>query len=61
MMRATVTTTEAAMILGKDPKSFARWARGLGVVPLRHQRIGRSTVAVWSVEELTVATSNETT
>lgn len=55
-MRQTLTTTEAAFVLGKDPKSFARWARSLGVEPLRRQRIGRSTVAVWSLTQLKEAT-----
>lgn len=55
-MRKTVTTAEAAFILGKDPKSFARWARTVGVQPLRRQRIGRSTVSVWSIAQLEEAT-----
>jgi hypothetical protein len=56
MSRQTLTTKEAAFLLGKDPRSFARWARKIGVEPLRHQRIGRSTIAVWSITALTEAT-----
>lgn len=56
MIRATLSTVEAATFLGIDPKSFRRWARALGVEPIRRQRIGRSTVTVWSVASLTEAT-----
>lgn len=55
-MRTTLSTVEAATFLGIDPKSFRRWARALGVEPLRQQRIGRSTVTVWSIASLTEAT-----
>lgn len=55
----TLTTSQAAQLLGKDPRSLARWARQLGVTPLRRQRIGRSTVTIWSVAELTAATRRE--
>lgn len=57
MARSTLTTTEAAYILGIDPKSFARWARALGITPLRRQRIGRSTVSVWSITDLVTASA----
>lgn len=56
MARRTVTTAEAALILGQDPRSFARFARRIGVQPLRRQRIGRSYVTVWSLEDLAQAT-----
>lgn len=55
MRRQTLTTTEAAYVTGVDPRCFARWARSHGVTPLRRQRIGRSTVTVWSVADLTRA------
>jgi hypothetical protein len=57
MNRLTVTTTEAAWLLGLAPGSFARWARDHGVTPLRRQRIGRSTVTVWSVAALRTASA----
>lgn len=56
-MKRTLSTAEAATLLGMDPRSFARWARALGVEPLRRQRIGRSTVTVWSVAALGQAAS----
>jgi hypothetical protein len=56
MKRTTMTTTEAASALGLDPRSFARWARSRGVEPERRQRLGRSTVTVWSIAKLTAAT-----
>lgn len=51
MARTTVTTTEAAFILGINPRSFARWARQRGLTP-RRQRIGRSTLSVWLISDL---------
>lgn len=60
-MRTTVTTSEAASIVGVSPRSFARWARRHGVQPLRHQRIGRSTVTVWSMASLAEATRSSVT
>lgn len=54
-MKATLSTTEAALLLKMNPRSFARWARDLGVAPIRRQRIGRSTVTVWSVASLGAA------
>lgn len=55
MKRATLTTTEAAWLLGIDPRSFARWAKERGLEPERRMRIGRSTVTVWSIVRLTAA------
>jgi len=52
-VRRTFTTTEAAEAMGVDPRSFARWARVRGVVPVRRMRIGRSFVTLWSVAQLT--------
>jgi len=54
-----MTTAEAASALGIDPRSFARWARSRGVEPERRQRIGRSTVTVWSIRKLALATRPE--
>lgn len=51
-MRTTVTTREGAYMAGVDERSFARWARKHGLEPLRRQRIGRSTVTVWSLDAL---------
>jgi len=53
MARRTLTTGEAAYLTGVDPRSFARWARARGVAPLRRQRIGRSTITVWLLDDLT--------
>jgi hypothetical protein len=55
MNRLTVTTGEGAFLLGIPPGSFARWCRDHGVEPLRQQRIGRSTVTVWSIAALRTA------
>ncbi|HEU4543000.1 MAG TPA: hypothetical protein VFR23_17855 [Jiangellaceae bacterium] len=56
MTRRTLTTSEAAWLCGQDPRSFARWARDRGLEPERRQRIGRSTVTVWSIRRLLDAT-----
>lgn len=55
-MKQTLTTTEAAFITGIPAGSFARWARNRGILPLRRQRIGRSTISVWDITTLTNAT-----
>lgn len=60
MKRQTLSTTEAAYILGIDPRSLVRWARERGVEPERRMRIGRSTVTVWSVARLTAASQLDT-
>lgn len=52
MTRQNITTTEAAYLAGVDPRSFSRWARDRGLAPERKQRIGRSTVTLWSVSSL---------
>lgn len=57
MTRTTLSTSEAAWLVGVPAGSFARWARAHGVKPLRRQRIGSSTVTVWSVAALTLATA----
>jgi hypothetical protein len=51
-VKRTLTTSEAALFLGLDPRSFRRWARERGLEPLRTQRIGRSTVTVWCIRQL---------
>ena len=56
-MRTTLTTTEAATMLGVDPRSFARWAYAHGVRPKHRVRIGRSTVTAWSMADLARATA----
>ena len=56
-MRTTLTTTEAATLLGVDPRSFARWAYHHGVRPMHRVRIGRSTVTAWSMVDLAKATA----
>jgi hypothetical protein len=56
-MRTTLTTTEAATVLGVDPRSFARWAYAHGVRPMHRVRIGRSTVTAWSMADLARATA----
>lgn len=56
-LKVTVTTWEAALVLGKDPRSFHRWATTvLDVQPVRRDRIGRSTVTIWSLPALREAT-----
>lgn len=60
-VRQTLTTNEAAAILRKDPRSFARWARSLGVEPVRRMRIGRSWVTLWSYQDLAEATRPQST
>jgi hypothetical protein len=57
MNRLTITTSEAAWLLGIPAGSFARWARSHGVTPLRRQRIGSSTVTVWSIAQLRTASA----
>jgi predicted site-specific integrase-resolvase len=52
-----LTTTEAADLLGIDPKSFARWARHHGIVPVHRVRVGRSTVTAWSMAQLAAVTA----
>lgn len=54
-MKLTVSTREAAQLLGKDARSFHRWAADLGVEPLRRTRIGRSWVTVWSIDAIRAA------
>ena len=56
-MRTTLTTTEAAAMLGVDPRSFARWAYAHGVRPLHRVRIGRSTVTAWPMADLARVTA----
>lgn len=55
-MKCTVSTPEAALLTGRDPKSFHRWAHTYDLEPLRTVRIGRSWVTLWSLAELTAAT-----
>lgn len=54
-MRLTLTTGEAAQLLGLNPHRFAEWARAAQVEPLRRVRIGRSTVTVWSIADIRAA------
>lgn len=55
MTKATLSTTEAAVFLHVPRRAFPKWAAERGVEPLRRQRIGRSTVTVWSIAELAAA------
>lgn len=43
----TLTTAEAAYLLGIRAGSLRKWARQRGVEPLHTVRVGRSTVTVW--------------
>jgi hypothetical protein len=54
-VKLTLTTWEASNLLGRNPHRFAAWARANDVEPLRRQRIGRSTVTVWSRADITAA------
>lgn len=47
-MRPTLTTREAAYLVGVDPRSFHRQAKARDIHPLHRVRIGRSIVTVWS-------------
>lgn len=46
------TTSQAAYLLGVDPRSFTRWARKHGIAPHGRQRIGRSFVTWWAMDDL---------
>lgn len=52
LRRSHVTTTEAAQLLGVDPRSFPRYARRHNLEPVRRLRVGSSTVTLWSVAAL---------
>lgn len=54
-MRLTVSTREAAQLLGLNPHRFAEWARAADVEPLHRVRIGRSTLTVWSIADIRAA------
>lgn len=55
-LRTTMSTREAAEVMGRNPGRFREWAATeLDVQPLRRTRIGRSWVTVWSRAELTEA------
>jgi hypothetical protein len=56
MTRRHYTTTEAAYLVGVDPRSFVRWARRHHIQPVRRMRIGRSFVTLWALPELTDTT-----
>jgi hypothetical protein len=51
----TVTSTQAAYLVGVPRGSLARWARRHGVRPLGRVRDGRSTVTLWALDALTRA------
>jgi hypothetical protein len=53
----TLTTTEAAGLLGIDVRSFRRWARAHEVEPLHRVRIGRSWVTAWDRDALGTVTA----
>ncbi len=55
--RLTLTTAEAAFLLGLSPGSLARWCRAHGVQPLCRMRVGRSTITVWRVADLKAASA----
>ena len=54
-LKVTVSTREASSLLGLNPHRFAEWARAADIKPLRRTRIGRSTVTVWSIADITAA------
>jgi hypothetical protein len=54
-VKLTVSTREAAQLLGLNPHRFAEWARAAELLPLRRIRIGRSTLTVWSIADIRAA------
>jgi hypothetical protein len=48
-VKLTVSTREGAALVGVTERSFHRWAAERDIHPERRQRIGRSTITVWSV------------
>lgn len=52
-----VLTDEAAAAVQVAPTSFTSWARRRGVRPVRHERRGRRTVAVWDLDAVYEATT----
>jgi hypothetical protein len=51
-MKRVVNSTEAAYLLGMDPREVPAYARAHRVEPLGRVRIGRSTVTRWAVEDI---------
>lgn len=53
-MRTVVSSSEAALLLAMDARTFPRWARGRGITPLGRVRIGRSWVTRWALADIVV-------
>lgn len=51
-MRRVVNSTEAAWLLGLDPKDLPDYCRRHRVQPLGRVRIGRSWVTRWASEDI---------
>lgn len=48
--RDECVTTEAAHALGKSVPAFLAWAHRHGLRPVRRERVGTSTYAVWNLD-----------
>jgi hypothetical protein len=46
------TTSEAAARVGVAPRSFKTWAYRRGIRPMQRHRVGSTTVALWSRQEV---------
>lgn len=50
--RTTVETATAAAALGKTPPQFRAWAHRRGLKPVRTIRLGRSTIALYDLQQV---------
>lgn len=57
MVVTEVDTATAAHAVGLAASGFRTWARRRGLDPIRHERRGRSTVAVWDLDAVYAATA----
>lgn len=47
-----MTTDKAARLLDIRPDTFRSWARRRDLRPVRHVRLGRSTIALWDMDQV---------
>lgn len=52
------TTDKAAAAVGVAPSSFRAWAADRGLKAVRHVRLGRSSVALWDLDQVFEAERN---
>lgn len=55
-MVTEVDTGAASVAVGVAASGFTTWARRRGLRPLRHERRGRRTVAVWDLDAVLALT-----